>query len=230
MIPRPIVLAFPGEVFHACAHLTRSAALPASFTEKNIMTPRLAGFFAIAFLTLAACSSNPPVVDYDSSIAFANYRSYAFLSDHPLILAEGAEGASPLLEGRMMRITDATLQAKGFEKVDDPEAADFVVGFTIGARDKIQATSYPEPYRPYYAGYYGARGWGAPYYAGAGSNVDVSQYTEGRLAIDIYDVASHKPAWHGAATKRITDSMRRNPDESLGEIVNTILAGFPPGL
>ena len=190
------------------------------------MTSRLAGLLAIASMILAACSSNPPVVDYDSSIAFSEYRQYAFISDSPLILGAGAEGASPLLEGRLINATDQVLQAKGFNKVDDPESADFVIAFTVGARDKIQATSYPEPYRPYY---YGPRGWGAPYYGG-GSNVDVREYTEGRLAIDIYDVDGHKPAWHGTATKRITDSVRRNPDESVTEAVTAILSSFPPGL
>ena len=128
-----------------------------------------------------------------------------------------------------MSITDDVLQARGYTKVDDPEAADFAVSFTVGSRDKIRVNSYPEPYRPYYGG------WGccAPYGAyggyGGGTNVDVDQYTEGTLAIDIYDVAEHKPAWHGVATKRITDKMRKNPDETINEIVREILATYPPG-
>ena len=79
-------------------------------------------------------------------------------------------------------------------------------------------------------GYNRYYGYGYPYYGGygGGSNVDVQQYTEGTLAIDIYDVAEHDPVWHGVATKRITDKMRRNPDESLTEIVTEILQRFPP--
>ena len=189
------------------------------------MTSRLTALLAVALLALAGCSSTPPIVDYDSSVNFNSYRTYAFISEHPLMFDEGTAGGSPMLEGRLMRTTDKVLQSKGFLKADDPESADFTVGFTVGARDKLKVNSYPEPYRPYY----GAWGWGAPYHAGARSNVDVQQYTEGRLAIDIYDVAGHKPAWHAAATKRITDAMRRNPDESVSEAVNSILAGFPPG-
>lgn len=180
----------------------------------------------MALTLVTACGSNPPVVDYDQGTNFAAYKSYAFISDHPLMLAEGASGGSPLLEGKLMRQTETTLQSKGFVKAAHPEDADFTVGFTVGARDKIRVNSYPEPYRPYY----GAWAWGGPYYAGATNNVDVQQYTEGRLAIDIYDVAEHKPVWHATATKRITDSMRRNPNEAIHEIVNEILASFPPGL
>jgi hypothetical protein len=186
---------------------------------------------AVFTLALVGCSSNPPIVDYDSSIDFSAYKTFAFISDHPLIRAEGADTASPLFEGRLMRSTEIALEAKGFSKVSDPESADFTVAFTVGARDKIKVNSYPEPYRPYYG--YGARvGWGAPYYGmGVGmgsSNVDVQQYTEGTLAIDVYDVREHKPAWHGIATKRITDSMRRNPDESVTAIVEEILTSYPP--
>ena len=187
------------------------------------MNIRIAGL-CVALLWLGACASTPPVVDYDSSVDFSSYRSYAFISEHPLMRAPDSLGGSPLLEGRLMRITDENLQAKGFVKVDNPEEADFTVGFTVGARDKIKVNSYPEPYRPYY----GAWRWGGTYYGGA-TNVDVQQYMEGQLAIDVYDVSGHKPAWHGVATKRITDSMRRNPDESVTAIVNDILMGFPPG-
>ncbi|WP_439105534.1 DUF4136 domain-containing protein [Congregibacter sp.] len=190
------------------------------------MTRTFLAIFVV--LAIAGCSSNPPVIDYDSSIDFSGYRTYAFISDHPLMRAEGAPPISPLLEGRLMRITEDSLNAKGFRIVANPEEADFAIGYTSGSRDKIKVNSYPEPYRPYYGGW----GWGGSYYGGAyggGSNVDVQQYTEGTLAIDIYDVTEHKPAWHGVATKRITDDMRRNPGEALTEIVNEILAGFPPG-
>lgn len=177
---------------------------------------------------LTGCGASAPVIDYDRSADFASYRTYAFISDHPMVRAPDTPPGSPLLEGRLMRITDDNLQGKGFTKVSDPESADFAVSFTVGARDKIRVNSYPEPYRPYYGGW-GA--WGAPYYGGymGTSNVDVQQYTEGTLAIDIFDVNQHKPVWHGIATKRITDSMRRNPDESLTEIVDEILTRFPPG-
>jgi hypothetical protein len=187
---------------------------------------------AAALALLGACSSNPPIIDYDRSADFGSYKTYAFISDRPMIRDPESPTGSPLLEGRLMQATDETLQGKGFAKVDDPESADFTIGFTVGTRDKIKVNSYPEPYRPYYGGW----GWGSPYYGGVGgvygggTNVDVQQYTEGTLAIDIYDVAGHKPVWHGVATKRITDEMRRNPGASISEAVNEILAGFPPGL
>lgn len=191
-------------------------------TGRTTMNIRIVGLF-MSLLWLGGCGATPPVVDYDKGVDFSSYHSFAFISDHPLLLAAGSPSPSPFLEERLMRATAQNLQAKGFVKADHPEAADFVVAFTIGARDKIQVNSFPEPYRPIWGG----RGWGGAYYGGA--NVDVQQYTEGQLAIDMYDVSGRKAVWHGVATKRITKSMQRNADEATTEIVNNILMDFPPG-
>ncbi len=182
----------------------------------------------LMLITLGACSSNPPVIDYDPAVSFTKYKTFAFIGEHPLLRAEGAEGASPLLEGRLMQTTENILSARGFKRIADRESADMAVGFTLGGREKIQVNSYPEPYRPYYGGY--GRGWSGGYYGGAygGSQTTVRQYTEGQLVIDIYDVAEHKPIWHGSIKKRITDKMQENPQETVDEIVSTILANFPP--
>ena len=180
-------------------------------------------FTLVSLLFLfAGCSSNPPITDYDSSVNFARYKTFAFISAHPLMRVEGID-ASPMLEGRLMQVTENVLSARGLRRVPDPEEADIAVAFTLGARDKIQVNSYPEMYRSHYGGW----GWGGPYYSGA-SHVDVRQYTEGVLSIDIYDVSQRKPVWHGTATKRITKKIRENPQQTINEIVPAILATFPP--
>jgi hypothetical protein len=177
----------------------------------------------VAFTILCGCAATPPTVDYDPSANFANYKTFAYISDHPLLRGEGAGEGSPMLEGRLMQVTENILLARGFSRVQEPESADLAIGFTVGGREKIQVNSYPEPYR---AGY-GRWGWGGPYYGGS-SNVSVHQYTEGTLSIDIYDVKQHRPVWHGRATKTITKKMQENPAETINEIVANILATFPP--
>jgi len=176
----------------------------------------------LLLVLFAGCSSNPPIVDYDDSVSFGNFKTFSFISAHPLMRVEGID-ASPMLEGRLMQVTENVLSARGLRRVPDPENADIAVAFTLGARDKIQVNSYPEPYRPYYGGWR----WGGAYYSGA-SQVDIRQYTEGVLSIDIYDVSQRKPVWHGTATKRITKKIRENPQQTINEIVPAILATFPP--
>ena len=166
---------------------------------------------------LFGCASSAKVqTDFNPSADFSNYRSFSFISDKPLLVT--AAGVSPLLQGRLINATRGELASKGYRFVANPEAADFVVSFTMGARDKIKVTSYPTPYRGY-----GSWGWGVGYY----NDVDVHNYTEGTLSIDIFDVKRRNPVWHGWAVKTISTSDRRNPTPVINEIVAAIFTEFP---
>ena len=109
-----------------------------------------------------------------------------------------------------MNAAQAALIAKGFTFVEDRKDADFVVSFTMGARDKIRVNNYPVHYRgptPWE--------WGAPYH----TEVDVRNYTEGTLAIDIFDVQARSPVWHGWAVRTISTADRRNPTPIINDVV-----------
>ena len=47
---------------------------------------------------LAACASNPVLVDYDQGADFDAFRSYAFISEHPMMRAPDSPAGSPLLD------------------------------------------------------------------------------------------------------------------------------------
>ena len=181
---------------------------------------RLSHFVWVTVFTVAmgACSSMTVESDFNRDADFASYKTFAFISDNPVLIA-GNVPVNPLFEGRAMNAAQAELTRKGFQFVSDRETADFVVSFTLGARDKIRVTNYPSSYHG------PARWqWGAPYY----SEVDVRNYTEGTLAIDIFDVRQRGPVWHGWAVKTISDADRRNPTPVINEVVSAILANFPP--
>lgn len=169
-------------------------------------------------VTACAGSSIRVNSDFNRGTNFGAYQTYSFISDNPLLVAD-ATGASPLLQGRLMNATRRELGAKGYRYVDDRESADFVVSFTFGARDKIKVTNYPTTYR---GGYYG--GWGAPYH----NEVDVRNYTEGTVAVDLFDVRQRSPVWHGWAVKSITTGDRANPEPVVNAVIAAILAEFPP--
>ncbi len=181
-------------------------------------------------LLAVGCAAPAPMIDYDPSYDFSQDRTFAFISERPLLRGEGAEGGNPMLEGRLMQITENILSARGLTRISDPEKADLAVGFTLGGREKLQVNSSPS-YSPYYgAGY---RGWGRGYHGGygggyGGGTVDVRQYTEGTLSVDIYDPQEHKPVWHGRAVRRITTKMQENMEETIQEILGGIFATFPP--
>ncbi len=177
-------------------------------------------------VVLAGCAAPKPIVDFDPSHSFAKYRTFAFISDNPLIIQEGLPGVSPMLEGRLTIATEDILSARGFTRISDREAADFTIGFSLGGRDKIQVNSYPETYR---AGY-GSWGWGGRGYYGNStySNTTVRQYTEGTLAVDLFDVSTRKPVWHATAVRKITQKVRGNPSEVVRDILGDMFASFPP--
>lgn len=98
---------------------------------------------------------------------------------------------------------------------------------TIGSREEIKVDSYPSMSAGYGRAYQGHWGWGGMYY-GVGAETQVRQYTEGMLAVDVFDVKDRRPVWHGVATKRINDCERDNMDATIQAAVDAILAGFPP--
>jgi len=175
---------------------------------------------SLLLVSLSACETLSTHSDYDHSQSFAGYRTFAWMAPDPMITPPGQRDSevSPLNRRRVIEAVESDLAAKGMTKVQDASSADFVIAFTIGARDKINVNSYPEPYQ-------GAWHWGYPNYW---SGVDLNTYTEGRLAIDIFDGSSRQPVWHGVATKRINASDRRNAEEQIQKAVGAILKDFPP--
>lgn len=157
--------------------------------------------------------------DHDASQDFSRYRTYTWMADQPMIVPpDGVAGVSPLNRKRIEEAIENTLAARGFQKAADRATADFVIAYSVGARDRIEARSFPAPYA-------GIWHWGRRYY---GQEVDVDAYREGTLAIDVFDGRTHQPVWHGWATKRITEEDVRHASERIPEAVTAILARFPP--
>jgi hypothetical protein len=173
----------------------------------------------VTVVALQGCETINAQSDYDKGFSFAGYDTFAWISEHPLVASEA--GVSPLAEQRIQRAFTDVMQSKGIRYVADAAQADFVVAFSLGSREKVSVTS-----TPMYGGYYRMGGgyWGAPYY----QDVDVRQYTQGRLAIDVFDVKERRPVWHGFATKNLTESVRADPEPVIREAVTTILKDFPP--
>jgi hypothetical protein len=188
---------------------------------------RLASVVFISAVLLSACAgkSYKTYDDYNPNIDFSRYQTFSFISDNPMIVSSAQGAVSPLLQPRLMNAIRADLSRKGFRYVTDPEQADMAISFTVGSRDQIRVDQYPASYRTGYGSYYRGYGYGMAY----GTETRVRQYTEGQLAIDIFDVRSKTPAFHGSASTRVSSSDRENVEAFLNEIVVETLDGFPPG-
>jgi hypothetical protein len=189
---------------------------------------RFTAVFAIALL--GGCATGfEATYDHDPANDFAAYKTFAWVSENPMKVGSVERIPSPLLESQIMVTVESALGAKGYKIVPDVESADFALSFTIGSREEIKVDSYPSMSAGY-SGYGYPRhwgGWGGAYY-GYGTETSVRQYTKGMLAIDVFDVAEHRPVWHGVGTKTITDSDRKDSGGTIQAAVDAILAGFPP--
>jgi hypothetical protein len=183
---------------------------------------------AFASLGLAACATGfKATYDSDPTHDFSGYQTYAWMSASPMIVGPTNRMPNPLLEPRIMAAIEDGMSTRGFSKVDDPEAADFVLSFTVGSREEIKVNSYPATYAGY--GYRGAWGWGGPYYGvGMATETQVRQYQKGMLALDVFDVKERRPVFHAVAEKSITESDRKKMDETIEAAVDAVLAAFPP--
>jgi hypothetical protein len=180
------------------------------------MRRRPACVLLLAWFTVG-CAGVQARSDFDPNAHFDTYRSFAWLGEEPGTLPGGTdtEGVDPLLMRRIHESIESHLEARGYRKLEDLEAADFAVSFDVGRREKIQVQSAPM----LGGGRYGYGGW----YAGS---VSATSYTEGTLAIDIFDGKSHLAVWHGWASKRVNQTTDRAA--LVDEVVGAILAKFPP--
>ena len=176
----------------------------------------------LTLLVIAGCASTQNArvnFDRNSEISTSHYKTFAWL-DEKKVLAESID-ANPVMKVRIDNAIEQAFIAKGYELGSDAEAADFTISYTMGSRDKVKVDTLPLMYRTSFL-------WGHRYYGGIGlsSDTHVRNYTEGKLAIDVYDVKSHQPVWHGWAVKRIKTSEQDNPSKAIKMVVEQVVAQF----
>lgn len=175
---------------------------------------------AAACAALTACASISTGSHYDEGADFGAYKTFSWIDDVPYIVDDSSDRISPLSQSKIQSAIRSGLEKKGYSFTDDRESADFVIAYTVGTREKIQAASYPVEYQASW-------GWnlyGSYHYPGEAT---VHRYTEGVLGVDIFDGKSKKPVWHGWAEKTITESDRQDPSSVINQGVSMLFESFP---
>ena len=162
-----------------------------------------------AFCLIAVACGGPSVsvnYDYDTEYDFSNLKSYAYL---PI------KSIGTVSELKIRRFVDAInnhLQAQGYTLTTDNP--DFLVALHSSTKEKTNIMDWGYGYGGWYGGY---------------RDIDVSQYTEGTVFVDIVDPESRNLVWRGTATAEVDDSA--SPDkqsERFAELAARIFANFPP--
>jgi len=183
---------------------------------------------AILFLALSAlaltpgCSSVTYKHDFDKSADFTALKTYAWVTvpSNPAASVQAALQRNDLLDKRIKESANNQLTAKGYtQNADSP---DFLVLYHTGTEDKINVTDWGYGYGPYGYGYGGYGGW-------YGGGVDVQQYKEGTLILDIIDAQTKQLVWRGFATAALNpDAPMEKREKKLNEVITQILSKFPP--
>jgi hypothetical protein len=160
---------------------------------------------------LSSCSSITVNQDYDPAFDFSKLKTFGFIP----IPADA--GIDQLSANKLDAAIKTELFAKGYTISDK---ADFGVALMFSSKTKTNVQSY---------GYgYGYGGWGGHGMYGTGG-VDVTQYEQGTLIIDVIDMSNQKLVWRGTGTGALSDSPSvETRTENINNAVNQILAQFPP--
>lgn len=166
--------------------------------------------FAGSAILLAACSSGPTIEsDYDHTIDFSQYKTYAFFSPMGI---ENPNYSS--IFGSIFRTAiTKEMENRGYVMSDNP---DLMINVSGRLQDKTKVTTTSDPYMG--GGYYGYRRgaygtWGG---YGYGTQTHVSNYTEGTINVDMVDRAEKRMVWEGIAVGRVND--KNTPDETRANI------------
>lgn len=184
--------------------------------------------YLLVCILLSACVSNPHVYsDYDKDNSFTSYKTFSWVSVPPLV-AVGDFPISKEIEAKATNTIRSQLSSKGFTFVDDPEQADFVVAYTLGARDGVRAYESDSTIYENKDNWL----WGKQYhshYFDLVLNDDLSRrYIKGVIAIDVFDGKLKAPVWHGKATKSLDESEISSDGSSLAVAIKSVLSVFPP--
>ncbi len=174
----------------------------------------------VATLSLSSCHSIKVITDYDPSVSFDNYNTYAFYK-------KGIDQVqvSDLDKRRILVAVENSLQNKGFRAVESPQ---ILVNIFTKEEAKVDVFNNNT-----FGGAWGMGwgwGWNPWMWPGMGMrNTTVSTSAQGRLYIDFIDANSKKLLWQGSGEGVLepqSDPIKKQ--EVIQKFVDQILAAYPP--
>ncbi len=180
----------------------------------------------LAVLTMSACATTlTTAVDTADHADLNGFKTYAWIDDGLSFNSStrAPDVINPLNEQRTRTAIEEELERKGYQKASLAEA-DFIVAFTLGARDRIRVQNYYDDLGYGYYGYHsGFSRFGRGFGGFGPSRVSVRTFTEGTLVVDIF--ANKEAIWHGSATKRLSREVSTR--QLIDEAVAALFALFP---
>jgi hypothetical protein len=180
---------------------------------RNIILLIVTLFFA------ASCSSIRVSCDFDKQAPFTSYKTFAFTNE-ALSLP-----VNQLNRDRILAAVEKELAAKGFTKSE--ANPDVWIDLKLTAKEKQSATATSSP------SYYGyGYGYGYPYAWGGGfstTTIDIDQYLEGTLFVDMIDVKEKRLVWQGRAVGTIDEeASQQKREQNINYAAKQVFRHYPP--
>ena len=177
-----------------------------------------ATLLALVAVAMTGCASGPRIItNGDPTADWNQYKTFGFFEP----LGTDRYQIRSITSNQLIAATTRELQAAGFTRSDTNP--DLLINFVLSSRQTLQTR--PTTSTSFHHGSARYRTWSG--WSASVSTTEVVSQTEGTLGVDIVDRARSQLIWEGAATKRITDSTRRNQEEVLDGAIADIFAEFP---
>lgn len=174
---------------------------------------RMLFLMMLTALMIVGCSSMTVKSDYDTSANFADFKTFNWLPISDSVQGSAAQAAqsNSLLTQRVQNAVNAQLAGKGLKKVTSNP--DLLVTFHTGAQQQTDVEDI---------GYGYPMGWGM-------GGVDVYQYTEGTLMVDLINASTKKLAWRGTV-QDVVDPSDSTDDKikHINEAIAGMFSKYPP--
>lgn len=181
----------------------------------------------LAVLTLAGCATGPNVRSNAApGVDFAGYRTFSFLSP----LSTDRAGFHTLVSQQVVYSARRELEVRGFEFVANPDQADMLVNVHTHVAEQLRVRTTPDPWvgtsywnhrRGRYQPWPGHTRWPAP------NRVEVDQFSEGRLSVDLIDRSRNMLVWEGVASKRLTQRTMNDLGPAIDSAMHDVFRQFP---
>jgi hypothetical protein len=126
---------------------------------------------------------------------------------------------------------EQTMASKGLVRVDDPQAAEFLVDYHLGVHRHQVTVGYAEPVGTYpvvVCGYAGCwETWNGGYWGPPGVGYETIRYREGTITFDLTKRTSNRLAFRAVGYKRIDRSSFSQ--ENVTDSVHHLLHDLKPG-
>jgi hypothetical protein len=185
------------------------------------MTRRSSPCAALAAILLVAGCSNVNVrSDWDHTVDFSRFETFAFVED-------ANSSISRLIDGRIRRALAEDLTSKGLRQVDSTDGVDLAIGFQVATENRRSYSTVSSGWsaRGYRRGH---GGWHGPTRVTTTSTTRARVYTIGAVVVAIFDGENKELIWEGSGSQRLASSGATQSEAGIQDAVSRIMRGFPP--